>query len=238
MDAIMPTIYDNLKQLIADNYQPARGFELVLNPNNAISIHHNWYKSDPSKRGPALATIDPDNTLQLHLTSVDSGVNLLLGRFGLGGMENGTTPKARRLYWINGVMFRYEQGMCIDLNTNTVIDGEAVADITVDKEARKKFAALVKAKTPQAMAYLKMAMPSLKRNYQAVNSGLTPARFVMAVLNDETELVATIPFLCNRSYTKYVDRGKEVSPESYPQMLKSYLAQNRAELYQAAGVAK
>ena len=211
-------VYENLKKLAYLNATLGHATKAVMKGENV-------------EVGRGYATIFPDNTAEINVSESSQGTNLIFAMLGLGMVENGTTTKARLVYWINGRAVRYTKGMKVDLTKGCAVDAPTLDEVKTDVAARNALLKLIRSKTDVAVMFLRMFDAKIP---QGAHKALTPAFFMEAVRKDDVQKIATIPFLMNRSYGRH--RQADRAFENFPEVLNAYITQNRAELYQAGGV--
>lgn len=231
----MSTVYESMKQLAIGEVKMGWGVFPKLRKNGDIDLMAGVYGNNG---GHAIATVTSQNTATLHNTSADQGYNIIYGKLGLGAIVNGTSSKARLVYWLNGMTTRYVPGMQIDLNTNTAIGATAIEDLTTDTKARSALMKLLRSKAPMARLYLKMndTIPT-GMSFAERKVKYSPAAFLEAVHKDDVPRIAITPFLMDRGFIR---RNLKVDSkaELYVTTLEAYIDQNRAELYRLGGVTK
>jgi hypothetical protein len=238
-------VYANLCALARTDPRPCpgRGALLQLCPGGALELSLGAWPARlrcSGCDGWLAVRVTPDNHATYCLTEADQGANVVFGQLGLGAIANHRGTIARLLFWLGGQSWPYAPGLQADLASGAVLGAVApAAALAVDATARDALLALIKSKTVQVQGYLRVAGFTLDNLPRPPQHARSPAHFIAALHADTTSVLAAIPLTMQRGELRRRLHGLGVAlPAIYPDALKTYLAQNRAALYQAAGVVR
>lgn len=227
-------IYNNLAARVAPWKRAPFGLHLLRAADGAIEVITDaWQRDWP---GQVIARVDRDQRATYLLREPSNGANLVFGELGLGAVTSNTSVRARTLFWLHGKAWLYHTALVADLAQGSVIDGVAYADTAVDPAKRAALSQRIAATVPATVQYLRVAALRLNQVGEQRNWGNSHiGDFVAALDAGDTYALAILPLRYLR-WSSHKNAPCDPLHLCYPGVLKRYLEQNRALLYQATGV--